>query len=288
MSQSALLDRPRSHPIDRPARAAVPEGAPAWPDLLRPEETIVVYGDFACPWSYLAQRRASALAGAGARVDWRAVGQATAPAGVPDDKAARYAAMTDQARLAASLLSTGEELPLNPAGFVPRTRATISAYAETYAAGVAPRGLDLLFTSYWRDGVDIGDPNVLRVLLHDELRSSASPSPQVSEWGIATDLAGAPLSSAAWHLVRSWNAEWRDLGSPVLPVIQVGEHRPVFGVRAVEWLGRAVQTLGLDVRVPEAEPEIDPAGLPTLSWISGFGGAWLERSQRAAGRDDVT
>ena len=36
-------------------------------------ERVVVYGDFNCPWSYLASRRAAVLAEDGVDVDWRAV-----------------------------------------------------------------------------------------------------------------------------------------------------------------------------------------------------------------------
>ena len=37
--------------------------------------TVIVYGDFNCPYSYLASQRADLLSRAGAAVDWRPVEQ---------------------------------------------------------------------------------------------------------------------------------------------------------------------------------------------------------------------
>lgn len=272
-------------------RPAADEATPAPQPLAgehhprQPGERVVVHGDFNCPWSHLAYRRATVLAGStgtAGTVDWRAVEHAPWTPGVRDDRRGRYEALADQARLVTALVMPGESLPFSAAGFVPRTWATVTAYAEAYACGVGGRVLRLLFDSYWQDGTDVGDPTRLREMLQDELRGAASTSEVVREWGYPVDLAGAPVSGRSRELVRTWQAEWRDAGAHALPVVQVGDRPPLTGARGVDWLGQEVRARRLAPDLPALSRPATPAGLPSRSWISGFGGAWLERSQRAA------
>ncbi|HEX2892499.1 MAG TPA: DsbA family protein [Marmoricola sp.] len=270
---TGLLERP-VRPAPRPTSAPLPldTTAPVHPGR------IVVHGDFDCPWSYLAFRRAAILAGAGVEIDWRAV-EREAGRRRPTDGFATVQEEMDH--VVASLLP-GEQLPYDLAGFMPRTSATVAAYAESYAAGVADSVRAVVFESFWMHGVDIGDAKVLRTLLVDELRCSASASEAVREWGYCVDVTGGPISTAAWQLVGAWSTEWRESGREVTPVVTVPGTAPLHGIDAVDWLGAQIAARGLTPE-PPARPSTPPPSsreLPGLGWITEQGGRWLPRRQR--------
>ena len=76
-----------------------------------------------------------------------------------------------------------------------------------------------LFRAYWVGGLDIGNPEVLRVLLGDIIRSGHSSSRPLHEWGYAVTSARGPVTTAAFHLIRDWNQQWRELGAPREPLL---------------------------------------------------------------------
>lgn len=299
-TQTVAPTGPRTGPDTTPRTGApIPQPLTTPQEPWQPGEQVVMYGDFSCPWSYLAQRRATVLARAtGAVVDWRAVEHQPWTPGVRDERRARFGALADQAGLVTALLLPGESLPFSATGFVPRTWATVTAYAEAYSAGVGERALRLLFDAYWQDGVDVGDPTWLRDALQDELRGSRSASELVREWGYPVDHAGAPVSGRSRQLVRAWRDQWRDERtgerqgerpderpdhlSGSLPVVRVGGREPMTGARAVDWLGRELRARRLDPEPAPLAPLPVPTGLPGPSWTSVAGVPWLERSQRAA------
>jgi hypothetical protein len=249
----------------------------------------VVYGDFNCPWSYLAYRRAGVLAAAGVEVDWRAVEHHPWTPGTRDCCASHVGGLQDEMPRVLSMLLPGEDLPYDLAGFVPRTQAAVAAYAESQVAGSSPRVRRILFESFWMHGVDIGDARVLRTLLTDALRGSPSPSEAVREWGYPVDITGGPISTPAWRTIDRWAAEWRQAGKNVVPVVQVRGTRPVHGVDAVEWLGRQILLRELDPGLPDdPRPEpVDDRDLPDLRWVAEQGGRWLRRWQDVAGAAQV-
>jgi hypothetical protein len=55
---------------------------------------------------------------------------------------------------------------------------------------------------------------------------------------------GGPISGAAWHLVRDWRSQWRELGETVPALLVDGQ--PIIGVEAVDWLGAELRARGLD------------------------------------------
>ena len=249
----------------------------------RPVPRFVVYGDFNCPWSYLAYRRASVLAAAGVQVDWRAVEHEPWTPGARDRRTARVAGLQAEMHRVLATLLPGEELPYDLAGFVPWTQAAVAAYAESRVAGVPEAARRVLFESFWMHGVDIGDPRLLRTLLVDDLRGSASPSEAVREWGLPVDVTGGPISTSAWRTIDRWAADWHATGEPVVPVVLSGA-RPLHGVDAVEWLGRQIVARG---RAPEppsgpSPQRPDDRDLPDLRWVAEQGGRWLRRWQEVA------
>lgn len=246
--------------------------------------SLVVYGDFNCPWSYLAFRRASLLAADGLPVEWRAVEHDPRRPVPTSLSSARFDGLHEEMDRVLALLLPGERLPYDLAGFVPWTDAAVAAYAEAHVAQVGARVRRVLFEAFWMHGIDIGDAKVLRTLLVDELRGSRSPAEAVREWGYPVDVTGGPLSTPAWRAVARWREAWLGHGKQVVPVVQEPGSPALHGVDAVEWLGRQVLARGLDPD-PAGDPAPEPAtgqrGLPDLGWTAAVGGPWLPRRQRS-------
>lgn len=247
-------------------------------------DRIVVYGDFNCPWSYLAARRAAVLAADGVEVDWRAV-QHERPNRFTDHSV-RFDCLREEMDHVLAELLPEEELPYSLAGFVPYTKAALSGYAEAYAAGVAADARDLLFEAFWMHSLDLSDALVVRTLLIDAVRSGSSPSDLLREWGYAVAVSGGPVTTTAWRLIADWAEQWKDTGKETVPVVIAGEAAPLFGIDAVEWLGAELVGRGLDPapapRASARRPDAD-RDIPPLSWVSMIGNPWL-REYRAAHR----
>ncbi|MGN6576541.1 MAG: DsbA family protein [Nocardioides sp.] len=244
----------------------------------QPADRIVLYGDFNCPWSYLAARRAAVLATDGMQVDFRAVEHEPWRPRRFTDSSVRFECLHEEMDTVLAQLLPGEDLPYALAGFVPYTRVAVAAYAEAYVAGVADQVRQLLFEAFWMHGVDLGDTEVVRILLADALRSGSSRSEPVREWGYAVDLAGSPVTLTAFRLRAAWTDQWRDTGKETVPVLVTGDGRTRFGVDAVEWLGVELLSRGLESRpVPRpAAVRRDPTrDLASHSWVSQHGNRWI-------------
>ncbi len=208
---------------------------------------ITLIGDLTCPWSYLASRRATLLEADGVEVRWAMVEhEPRTPRRAPGEVEAQRLARTrrDLDHVTRRLLP-GERLPTALAGFVPYTRPAVSGYAEAELAGEGHRVRRLLFDAFWMHGVDLGDARLVRTLLVDAVRSSRSPSDLVRDWGYAVDVTGAPVSTAAWRLLRRWQDEW-SRGGRMVPALVLDGGRRMNGVEAVEWLGSELVRRGLD------------------------------------------
>src|SRR5688572_13593310 len=94
-------------------------------------ETLVIYGDFNCPFSALASARAALLeARSLARIDWRAVEHdpGLPAAGEPVDGPVREALEGEIGQIR-GLLAEGEPDPLSLPPIRPKTRLVTAAYA---------------------------------------------------------------------------------------------------------------------------------------------------------------
>ncbi|GAA6525771.1 DsbA family protein [Intrasporangium sp. DVR] len=204
---------------------------------------ITAWGDFTCPWSHLAWRRTEALADDGVAVDWRTVQHERWRHLTPADHAERLQTVHREVQQVLGHLLPGETLPHTTNGHAPFTGAATSAYAEAYASGVARPVRRTLFEAFWEQSVDLDDARTLRALLAEDLRKGTSTCEPVWRWGHACDVTGGPISSAAWHLVRDWRSQWRELGGTV-PTVRAGGETFV-GVEAVDWLGARLRDRGL-------------------------------------------
>jgi 2-hydroxychromene-2-carboxylate isomerase len=246
----------------------------------------VLYGDFNCPWSYLASRRAALLAADGVEIDWRAVDHEApryrptpqpyqhsprrAPAAQGPSQAAdfeegpersstlpvRLGLLLEEMQQVLTLLLPSEELPYALAGFAPHTSAAVAAYAEAYQAGVAGRVRQVLFEAYWLHAFDLGDPAVVHTLIIDTVRSDTagtrgSPTTAaLTDWEYGTGVtheAGATTQ----RLLDRWGTECGEDGNRTIPTLVV-DGELLRGVDAVPWLGAEAVRRGL---LPGVRPQ---------------------------------
>ena len=272
----------------RPSTAPVEERSvvrPVMRPVVRPVvRGVSIYADLTCPWSYLASRRLALLEADGLEVDWWMVEHDRSRPGSRVDQVERVEHLQRDLDRVSGRLLPGEDLPHSPAGFVPFTQPAVSGYAEAYLAGVAPKVRRLLFEAFWLHGVDLGDARLVRSLLADAVRAGDSRSELVRDWGYAVDVTGAPVSSEAWRLLRTWRTGWSRAGDGV-PLLQVGDQWR-YGVAAIEWLGSELVRRGIDpgsgVRAPASgAPSPGGADIVDLSWATQHGNRWM-RTRREA------
>lgn len=236
--------------------------------------SLIVYGDFSCLDCYLAARRVDILAAAGVRVDFRAVEQHP-ELPVPGRRlsVADEDTMSERCSELQRLLLPGENLPWTMPRFTPKTEAAVSAYAESYGSPVEGDARRLLFELYWREGADIGNPNVLRgPLAGPVLRSGPDPDPLRQ---IAVSVDRAPITTDAYRRIRTWQAALQKIGGPTLPVVLLGG-AVLHGLDALRRLGKEISYAHAEVNPkmpdPRRYPPVDVQ--PSASWVSQTGGQW--------------
>ena len=237
---------------------------------------LIVYGDFSCPDCYLASRRADALSAAGVTVDWRAVEQLP---GLPVSgrrlTGADRHALTDAFETLENLLLPGETLPWAMPTISPKTQASVSAYAEAYPGGVGDDVRRLLFELYWRQGLDIGSPTVLRTPLAGPILRARSDAEPLRESGYAVSVDRGPITAGAYQRIRAWRTQWHDLGSPALPIMLAGG-ATLNGVDALRRMAKETTYVGAAVEPTLDDPRRYPQVTvrPPATWVSQVGGRW--------------
>ena len=230
--------------------------------------TVIVYGDFNCPYSYLASQRADLLSPAGVAVDWRAVehdrGLPVTGSRSDSDRAAWDRELAE----VASLALPGEHVPDRPPVLVSNTQAAVAAYAEAVSDGVAGELRRRLFRAIWVQGLHLSSAYEVRRLINgvmwpqeditDRLASPDIPSlllrdPDMarivrrSGGTIAPD--GGPLTTAGWRRIRRWRQEWLALPSRVIPAV-IGPDQVVrSGVEGLGYLADLASTADLRPRL---------------------------------------
>jgi len=254
--------------------------------------TVIIYGDFNCPYSHLASQRADLLSRAGVVVSWRAVEHDRRPvvAGGPPD--------TDRATLdrelaaVASLALPGEHVPESPPAQVSNTRAAVAAYAEAVSDGVADELRRRLFHAVWMQGLNLSTASEVRRLvtgvmwpqedISDRLASPEIPSVLLQDSDLTRIIrrsggtitsSGEPLTGAGWRRVRGWRQEWLALPSQVIPAVIGPDQAVRSGVDGLRYLASLASASGLLHRpdattVPgrDAPPvAVTPAALVSIS-----------------------
>lgn len=236
----------------------------------------ILYADFSCPECYVAANRADILAAAGVSVDFRAVEhQPELPVPGRRPTAADQDTLRSRFTDLRGLLLRGEELAWTMPPLIPKTEAAVSAYAEVYGSPVDDEVRRLLFDLYWREGADIGDPNVLRTPLAGAVLRSGSAADPLKQVGYAVSVNRSPITTLASRRVRTWRQEWQQLGNPALPVLLV-DGATLHGAGAVRRLGKEIIYAGAQVNPDLPDPRRYPhvEVRPSLSWVSQVGGRW--------------
>jgi hypothetical protein len=209
----------------------------------------IVYGDFNCPYSYLASLRVDALLATGGDVEWRAVEHApTLPViGRRLDDAGK-AEMDAEVQAIRELLMSEEELPFVTPQLVPRTEAAVAGYAEACGAGVADEVRRILFDAYWTRGLNIGSPEVLRPMLAGPIRGGQATALPLHRSGYAVSAARGPITVAAHRLIRGWQTGWEETGTQTTPTV-IARGVAFAGIDGLAWLAEE-----LTHRLTQADP----------------------------------
>jgi 2-hydroxychromene-2-carboxylate isomerase len=196
---------------------------------------VIVYGDFNCPYSYLASQRADLLSQVGVAVDWRAVehdrGLPVTGSRPDSDRAAWDRELAE----VASLALPREQVPAAPV-LISNTNAAVAAYAEAVSDGVAGELRRCLFRAIWVQGLHLSSAIEVRRLvttvmwpqedITDRLASPEFPSLLLRDTDMARIVRrlggtitpdGGPLTVAGWRRIRQWRQEWLALPSQVIP-----------------------------------------------------------------------
>lgn len=197
---------------------------------------IAIYGDFNCPYSYLASLRADAFIAAGVDLEWRAVEHDKELPVVGrrlDDAGQReIAEELDSVR---QLLTPDEEFAAATPPMLPNTAAANAGYAEAVGSGVGDDVRRLLFNAYWARGVDIGSVEVLRTMLATPIRHGHSSAFPLREAGFAVSTNRGPITTAAYRRLVSWRSGWEELATWTTPTVVV-DGKPEVGVDGLRWL----------------------------------------------------
>jgi 2-hydroxychromene-2-carboxylate isomerase len=170
---------------------------------------LVIYGDFNCPYSYLASSRADILLELGiAQVEWRAVehdpGILEPSERVEGDLLAMLPREVAEIR---TLMRVGETLDIESPPVYPNTARAVAAFAATpFEEDHDTRRR--LFAALWRDGRDLGDRMVVRDVVGD-------------------------CSEAGSGLVTGWRNAWLGLGRPMVPMLVLPDGRVSRGLGAL-------------------------------------------------------
>lgn len=226
---------------------------------------LTIYGDFNCPYSYLASQRASQLIRGGmAQADWRAVEHDRRLALTGTSSAAGRGTRERELAEIAALALPGEHAPAAPPPVVSNTRAAVAAYAEAISDGIADEVRRRLFRAIWAEGRHLSSAYEVRRLvtrlmwpqedIGDRLASPDIPSlldrdpdlariTRKSGGTIAPD--GGPLTAAGWQRIRQWRADWLVLPSQVIPVVIGPDQVLRSGVDGLGYLADLAATMGV-------------------------------------------
>jgi 2-hydroxychromene-2-carboxylate isomerase len=185
-----------------------------------PVTQLIIYGDFNCPFSALASRRADVLLAAGtARIEWRAIQHD------PSIPADGEPVGGELAAALASEIATILELSVHDEGFhlaVPPVRSNTAIASQAFAAA-ASNADDLrrrLFAAVWTEGRNLGDPVQLERLD-----------------------AGARDGIVA----RAWQDDFEALPRPITPTLVLADGYVSRGLGALARLAELQEEVATDV-----------------------------------------
>jgi 2-hydroxychromene-2-carboxylate isomerase len=232
---------------------------------------LIVYGDFNCPYSYLASQRVDAVVRAGqAEVEWRAVehGPRLALTGTPRSLDAER--WKREIAEVAALAGPDEQAPGTAPAMITNTGAAVAAYAEAVTDGVQDELRRSLFSEIWVNRRHLSSPYGVRQLVcalmypagtrSEQLAAPDLPSrvhhhaapdmlPRLSGCTIAPD--GGPLTTEGHERIRQWRRGWLSASEEVLPAVSLPDGT-LTGVTALAHLADLAAKAPPAVRAPSA------------------------------------
>ena len=216
---------------------------------------LIVYGDFNCPYSYLASQRVDALLPlGGVEVDWRAVehdprlSMTGTPASADRETWNRELAEVTELALPA------EQPPVAVPQLISNTRAAVSAYTEAVTDGVQHKLRRALFEAIWVGRRHLSSAYDVRPIITSvtyprypirPYLSSDLPQPgfgdpdplhmtRVLGGTIAPN--GIPLTTIGWRRGQQWRQEWLTLAQQVVPTVIDPTGAALPGVQGLAYL----------------------------------------------------
>lgn len=217
---------------------------------------LIVYGDFNCPYSYLASQRVDALLRQRrAEVDWRAVEHNPRLSMTGTPVAADPGGWKRELVESRLLALPGEQPPEAAPTLISNTLAAVSAYAEAVTDGVEHDLRRLLFDAIWVHGRHLSNAYDVRALvasityppypLEPYLSSPELPPPGFGDpaplhitriLGATIAPNGIPVTTTGWRRSRLWRTDWLDAAGPVVPVVVDPEGTALPGTRGLAYL----------------------------------------------------
>lgn len=251
---------------------------------------LIVYGDFNCPYSYLAGQRTDALQRLGHRIDWHAVehdprlSMTGTPSAADADRWRRELAGV------AGLALLGENASIDVPALISNTYAATSAYAESLTDGTAGRLRRDLFHAIWVRGAHLSNAYDVRPLIaaltfpHVPVRAwlglelarpglGNHPDPDQPTRMLGGTIAptGAPLTTTGWRRITRWRREWVALGVPLLPAVIDPAGVARFGAEALTWLAGLLAARRPDRPRTDHQPPASAGRMPEAAVTVGAG-----------------
>jgi 2-hydroxychromene-2-carboxylate isomerase len=243
---------------------------------------LIVYGDFNCPYSYLASQRVDELARLGeAEVEWRAVEHdpVLALTGTPSslDPERWRRELAELALVAAE----DEQAPGVAPSLISNTGAAVAAYAEAVTDGVQDDLRRSLFSEIWANRRHLSGPYGVRQLvcalmypagtrseqlatpdLPARIHHRAGPGALPRLSGCTISPGGVPLTADGHDRIRRWRDEWLSGAHGMVPAVGLPDGMvPAVGlpdgmVTGVAALARLAELAGHTAALPR-----QPAGV---------------------------
>ena len=185
-------------------------------------QRVVLYSDFNCPFCYAMHEQLWEL-GLAERVEWRGVQHAPY---VPVPMAQWSGALNAELRQEVAMVGRlAPALPIAVPGGKPNTRAAIRTAAAVLARD-RQQGEALvraLYIAFWRDGLDLSDPFVLK---------TCAGVTEEDVLAVSTDVR---------ETVERWDDEWRQTGQSGVPLLVGPEGDQLVGFVGASEVGRFVR-----------------------------------------------
>jgi hypothetical protein len=199
---------------------------------------LTVYGDFNCPYSFLASQRVDTLQRLGwAEIDWRAVEHDPGLSKTGTALGSQGEASRRELAEVAALALPGERPPDAFPALVSNTQAAVSAFAEAVTDGVQDALRRALFDAIWIHQRHLSSAYAVRAVITrvmcpphpiEPYISAQLPLPGLGDpeplhmtrvLGGTIAPNGIPVTTSGWRRCQHWRQAWLGLAEHVTPTV---------------------------------------------------------------------